>query len=191
MLLRKFPQNTRKEKTLKKVPKKTLDTPSGKRRPGRPGVRGSEIRGRADQYRLLLGTIWKNIRDPLLKAQSKDDVIAAFPEGDAYHSHWFVPGYAGLILQIIRESRFPKRSKTQMNFFADSLASGFDVTPRRSRDICAEQRAKDVPPSEHEIIRKEFYVECSCGYKGPASHNACRKCRAVIPPWLEPGGVEL
>jgi hypothetical protein len=161
--------------------KKTLDRLFEKRGRGRPGVRGSEIRGRADQYRTLLGHIWENIREPLLKAQTESDVIAAFPNPEDYYSRSFVPGYAEHILQIIRERGFPKRSKIQMNFLANSLAGAGTISARRSRDICAEERAGDVAPSSHQILRREFYVECSCGYKGPALDNACRKCGAMIP----------
>ena len=32
----------------------------------------------------------------------------------------------------------------------------------------------------HQIIRYEFYVECSCGYKGHSRNHACRKCGAQI-----------
>jgi hypothetical protein len=46
------------------------------------------------------------------------------------------------------------------------------VTPRRSREICAEERAK----IRHVIVRREYYIECSCGYEGPARDGACRNC---------------
>src|SRR5437867_6072956 len=66
----------------------------------------------------------------------------------------------------------------QINFLADSLAGTGIVSPRRSRDICAAERAKEK--RTHRIIRFEFYVECSCGYKGPSENHACRKCGATI-----------
>ena len=90
-----------------------------------------------------------------------------------------------LILKTIRDSKFPKRRNAQINFLADSLAAWGAVSPRRSRDICGNERAKERAKSPHRIIRKEFYVECSCGYKGPARDNACRKCGATIPMELE------
>lgn len=179
-----------KIKTTRKNPKKGFDKLFGrpKRGPGRPGVRPSEIRGRADHFRILLGNLWENIREPLLKAQSESDVIAAFHGCGESNSRPFVPGLAGLILQIFHEKKFLKRPKPQLNFLADSLAGVGEISPRRSRDICAEERAKDVAPSPYEIIRQELYVECTCGYKGPAMDNACRKCRAPIPFYLQPGG---
>jgi YD repeat-containing protein len=49
-----------------------------------------------------------------------------------------------------------------------------------SRDICAKGLAEEKAKSPHKILRKEFYVECSCGFKGPALNDACRKCGAQI-----------
>jgi len=91
-----------------------------------------------------------------------------------------MPALAGPVLQVIRERHFPTRRKAQANFMADSLAAYGWVSPRRSRDICRQQRARQRRKSPHHILRKEFYVECSCGYKGPALDNACRKCGAEI-----------
>jgi len=57
----------------------------------------------------------------------------------------------------------------------------FEEEPRTSRDICGEARAQERAKSPHKIIRKESYVECSCGYQGPALNGAGRKCGAEIP----------
>jgi hypothetical protein len=54
------------------------------------------------------------------------------------------------------------------------------VEARTSRDICAKGLAEEKAKSPNKILRREFYVECSCGFKGPALNNACRKCRAQI-----------
>lgn len=81
--------------------------------------------------------------------------------------------WAGLTRsQGLHDPRFPKRQQARINFLADSLAGLGRVTPRSSRDICARERAKERAKSRHKIIRYEFYVECSCGYKGPARDNA-------------------
>ena len=88
-------------------------------------------------------------------------------------------GKADLVLKIIKERRFPTRERTRIEFLADSFAGHGVVTPRRSRDICAEQRARER--KAHRILRFEFYVECSCGYKGPSRNHACKKCGAAIP----------
>jgi hypothetical protein len=86
-----------------------------------------------------------------------------------------------LILKVLRDPEFPKRDKkARINFLADSLAARGAVTPQTSRDICARERKRERKKSTHRIIRREFYIECSCGYKGPARDNACRKCGAEI-----------
>jgi hypothetical protein len=71
-----------------------------------------------------------------------------------------------LILKVLRDPEFPKRDKkARINFLADSLAARGAVTPRTSRDICARERKRERKKSTHRIIRREFYIECSCGYK--------------------------
>ena len=81
----------------------------------------------------------------------------------------------GLILEILPDPKFPITDrKAQFRFLADSLAGDGVISPRRSRDICAQQRKRREP--EGEIIRREFYVECTCGYKGPALNGGCQEC---------------
>jgi len=153
-----------------------------KRSRGRPRkVRPPEIRGRADNYRRMLDHVWGQLWLLLAQAQTEEDVIRAFDEGASPYTQQFIPALAGLILEVIRERRFPERRKPRINFLGDSLAARGMVRPRRSRDICANERAKQDNKSPHKIIRKEFYVECECGYKGPARNDACKKCGAEIP----------
>lgn len=86
-----------------------------------------------------------------------------------------------LIFQVLREKDFPKRdTEAQTIFLAESLAARGEVSPRTSRDICAKARKREQAKSSNHIIRHEFYVECTCGYKGPALDNACRKCGTEI-----------
>jgi hypothetical protein len=96
-----------------------------------------------------------------------------------------MPYHAPLILEVLKERTFPKRQKARINFLADSLAALGLVSARRSRDICAEDRAQ--AKRAHHIWRAELYVECSCGYKGHSLNHACPECGAVIPEWLVPG----
>jgi len=150
-------------------------------------MRPSEIMGRAGNYRWILDQVWDRLWPLLSKALNEEDVIKAFQEGASPYAQNFVPGLATLALIVIREPRFPKRREPQIGFLADSLAGVGVVTPRRSRDICQKERAMQRQKSPHHIIRHEFYIECSCGYKGPARDNACRECGAEIPlslPWL-------
>ncbi len=104
-------------------------------------------------------------------------MIRAFQEGYPGESE-FMPYRAPLILKVLKERTFPKRRKAQINFVADSVAGLGLVSARRSRDICVEDRAR--ARRAHHIIRYEFYVECSCGYKGHSIDHACRKCGAPI-----------
>jgi hypothetical protein len=150
-----------------------LDSILGKRGRGRPGVIRSEIVGRADNYRGTFSNIWGTVGKQLLQAKSKEDVIKAF-ESEAHYKSEFV-SIAGLILKVVREKKFPKTQEAQINFLADSLAGRGRISPRRSRDICEAERKK---PRNY-IIRQEFYIECSCGYEGPAYKKACPKCGAV------------
>ena len=170
------------QKPTQKV-EKILDTFSEKRGRGRPpNIRPAVVLGRAENYRMMLGEIWTKLRDPLLTtgAGREEDVTKAFETHAQPYAQNFVPGLASYILEVIHERKFPKRPKAQIHFLADSLAGRPNVGPRRSRDICADERANESTKSPHQILRKEFYVECSCGYKGPARNDACRKCGAAI-----------
>jgi len=77
------------------------------------------------------------------------------------------------VFEIVRDPKFPKvRTKSQIHFLADSLGAGGVVKARRSREICAIERAK----VQHVIVRREFYIACTCGYSGPALNGGCPKC---------------
>lgn len=152
-------------------PQKALDTFSEKRGRGRPGVRPSEITGRADNYRMIFGYIWDRLRKPLLAAKSEIEVIKVFEENAQPYTREFMPMLAGLVFKVIREHKFPKREEARINFLADSLGGYGSVSARRSRDICEKERKKKV----HQIDREEFYIVCTCGYKGPALRGACPK----------------
>jgi len=167
----------KKSESGQKTTKKVLDTYSTKRPPGRPQtVVPSAIEGRADNYRGILDHVWNELWTPLSAAETEESVVAAFRSA--------IPGerqfseLASLILRVLKERNFPKRRQARINFLADSIAGFGTVTPRRSRDICAEERARQQ--RTHHILRFEFYVECSCGYKGPSLDRACRKCGAKI-----------
>jgi hypothetical protein len=180
-VLRVSAKMSKPEKTPKTV-KKPLDTFSQKRGRGRPGVRASEISGRAYNYHLIFSQIWDVVGGSLLAANTKEDVIRAL-EPTPYKDEF--GRIAPLVLQVLHNPKFPKRREAQINFLGDSLAARGMVSPRRSRDICEQERALERAKSRYKIIRKEFYIECSCGYKGPARDDACRKCGAEIPLTME------
>jgi len=168
----------RNPKNKLKKTKTTLDRFSPKRGRGRPQtVIPSAIKGRADNYRGILSHVWDEVWTSLSTSATEDDVTRAFQKAVPYEREF--SGIAHLILTVLKESRFPKRRLARINFLADSLAGLGTVTPRRSRDICAEERKREK--GMHHIIRYEFYVVCSCGYKGPSLDHACGKCGAAIP----------
>jgi hypothetical protein len=171
-------------KQHKKSPRKAEKTVDGfreKRGRGRPyHVIHSELVGRAENYRIIFQQVWPVLRGPLISANEAAEVVEAFEKHAQAYASEFVPKLADDILKLIHERKFPERPQAQINFLADSLAGRPNVETRTSRDICGKGRAIERAQSPHQIIRKEFYVECTCGYKGPGLNDACRKCGAQI-----------
>ena len=156
----------------------------GKRGRGRPAkIPASTVIGRADNYRYQLKQVWKKLGGPLVAAQTEEQVAAAFERHGQPYTGDFMPWQASDILALIHDNHFPKDSEARINFLADSLGGRPTLTFRSSRDVCGRERAKQRAKSPYKILRKEYYVECSCGYKGPALSNACRKCGAEINPF--------
>ena len=153
--------------------------PGSERGRGRPPkIRSSEVYGRAEHWRGVLEQVWDRLWPLLSNARNESEVTKAFHDGASPYDSYFVPGLATLTLQVLRESTLPKRPKPLQRYLADSLAGVGVVTPRRSRDICVLERAKRE--SVHRILRFEYYVECSCSYKGRSKNHACPKCGAEI-----------
>jgi hypothetical protein len=155
------------------APKNILPRPSKKRRRGRPvNIDPSVVVGSADTYRLWFEQLWSKLGPRLLAARSSEEIGRAVRD-DAPDVNVSLAPYSELIFKIVRDPKFPAiRSASQIHFLADSLGGQGLVKPRRSREICAEQRSR----VRHVIVRQEYYIECSCGYKGPALDGACREC---------------
>ncbi len=142
-------------------------------------ARPSEVVGRAYNYRYIFNQVWDRLWPLLSTAQTEEDVTKAFQEGANPYTQEFIPGLASLTLKVVCDPDFPKEQReAQVNFLADSLAGLGRVTPRRSRDICWEERVKKKQGTH--IIRYEYWVECSCGYKGKSRDHACPRCGARI-----------
>jgi len=157
--------------------KKPLDTFSQKRGRGRPfKVRGTEVLGRAKNYRWILEEVSEEVWLGFSEASTEEDIIAALQKASPYDRE-FTP-LASLILKVVRARNFPRRRKARIKFLADSIAARALVTPRRSRDICAAGLAKEK--KTHRVLRFEFYIECSCSYKGHSKDHACPKCGAKV-----------
>lgn len=171
-------QMRNRKKTAKK-PTEPLDRVLEKQ-PRGPHAREnpSWTRGRADNFRWIFDQVWDRLWPLLSNAEDEEGVIRAFQEGARPYDREFMPALAGLVLKIVHESKFPKRRAPRINFLADSLAGRGLVAPRRARDICEKERARQK--RAHHIIRYEVYVECSCGYKGLSRSHSCPKCKARI-----------
>lgn len=137
-----------------------------------------QILGRAENYRWIFNQIWDRLWPLLELSECADDVTKAFERAANPYQTEFVPAFSSVVLWTMRDVDFPKRKEPQINFMADSLAGLGSVSPRRSRDICQEQR--DLINRTHRILRYEYYVECSCGYKGRSRDHSCPRCGAVI-----------
>lgn len=158
------------------------DSLSEKKTRGRPAkILASTVIGRADNCRYQLKQVWAQLEGPLVAAQTGDEVKAALETHAPGYASSYVPFQVSDILALIRDKKFPKDPEARINFLADSLGGRSTLTFRSSRDVCARERAKERAKSPYQILRYEYYVECSCGYEGPALNNACRKCGAEIP----------
>jgi hypothetical protein len=170
-----------KQKGTKAVAKIPLDSNSEKQRRGRHRkIQPSWVRGRADNYRGIFDLIWDHIWPGLSKAETRQDVVDSFSGArvGAYALEFVT--LADLMLKVLRDRRFPRRKRTaRINFLADSIAAHGVLTPRSSRDICDKHRARIK--QVHRILFYEFYIECSCGYKGHSRKHACPQCEAAIP----------
>jgi len=163
-------------KNLRTEPKRALDTDPPKRRGPHRQIEPTTVLGRAENNRWILNQIWDSIWPSLSVAQNPEDVVRSLENGKPYDRD-LVP-WAAQILEVLQEKRFPKRRQARINFLADSIAGIPNVSLRRSRDICVEERARGKD-AQH-IIRFEFYIECSCGRKGRSIDHACPKCGAKI-----------
>lgn len=159
----------------------SLDRALEKQQKGRPRKCPPDwVRGTADNYRYVFGLLWSHIWPGLSKAQTQQEVIQVISRKEVSSYALDLIPKADLMLQVVRDPKFPKRKReAQINFMADSLGGYGLVAPRSSRDICAKERARIK--RIHHIIRYEFYVECSCGYKGISRNHACARCEAKIP----------
>src|SRR5207244_5700714 len=107
----------------------------------------------------LLYLLWSFVST----VQREGDIQKALHDRDNSYDRNFIR-FESLILRILRDPKFPKRPTARVNFMADSLAGLDQITPRYSRDVCERDRAN--AKREHHIIKYEFWIECSCRFKG-------------------------
>lgn len=154
-------------------------TGSGKKRGPKAHIQPSEVANRAYDLRLLLKLAGKQVDwEKLLRAQSVEEVTAVFESMHESYRRKFLDR-AELILGCLKDRKFPRQDReAQEQFIADSLAGDGRVSIRRSRDICQQERAREK--WQGKILRREFWIVCSCDYEGPAFHDACPKCGALV-----------
>jgi hypothetical protein len=137
------------------------------------------MRARSEHLRRSLDQVWSDLAPRLFNSRNAADVKEAF-ESDSIRMTPIgaMPSWYAVFPRILRERTFPKTRDAQIKFLADSLAGWGEISPRRSRDLCAEARASAARATR--ILRYEFFVVCSCGYEGPSLNHACQKCGAHI-----------
>lgn len=166
-----------KPKKSRTKPEKGVDSFfENQKKRGRPQkVRPSEVYGRALNYRGIFERVWDKLREPLLKTTADAEVTQAFESHGQPYTREFVPALAGLVFKVVHHPKFPKRREPQIRYLADSLAAYGRVTAKRSREIVAQELAKERAKLKHHVMRREFYIVCSCGYEGPAYKGKCPK----------------
>lgn len=166
-----------KTKASQKKANFPLDSISEEKRRGpKQRVSPSAVWGRADNWRSVLANVWPKLWPALEAAKIETDVRVALELAFPYQDY-FLP-QAALILTILKNPKFPKTQRGRINFLADSAAGLGIVSPRRSRDLCAAERA--AARKKGQILRYEYYIVCSCGYKGHSVGHACPMCEAGI-----------
>jgi len=173
--VRKFSAEIKSGKRPSKFPLTQVE----KKRGRKSQVRVSEICNRAYDFKLILEGDRKRIDwARLLQASSEQDLSEVLKEthNRARERLLYKPE---LFLATLKDKKFPKQDRNaQEQFIADSLAAEGRVSVRRSRDIV--QRDRSARKRRGKILRREFYIECSCGYIGPAFRDACPDCAAEV-----------
>jgi len=165
-----------------KTTKNSLDRFSGvmpNKKRGRPRKIPREwVTGRASNYEFQLGQVWEKLEPSLLQAKNADEVTESFANFAQPYASEFVQRHSSDVLLLLKDPDFPKRAEPRVKFLARSLAGRTQYSFRTSRDICEKSTIQEERKSPHRILRREFFIECSCGYQGPALDNKCRKCGA-------------
>jgi hypothetical protein len=154
-------------------------TGSEKKRGPKPKIRPSEVVNRAYNLRLTFEIAGKQLDwSKVLTAQSTEEIVAAFGAMDESYRRRLLLR-PELFLRCLKDPKFPKQDRqAQEEFIADSLAGDGRISIRRSRDICGQARSTER--RQGKILRREFYIVCSCGYEGPARFDKCPDCGAEV-----------
>jgi hypothetical protein len=126
-------------------------------------VRLSEICNRAYDLKLILETNRDKFDwNRLLAARSEAEVDLVLG-GKFDRAEELLLQKLGLLPSVLGDKQFPKKNRdAQEQFIADSLAASGRVSIQRSRDLV--QRERSAGKKRGKILRREFYIECSCKY---------------------------
>jgi hypothetical protein len=82
------------------------------------------------------------------------------------------------ILQAVRDPQFRRKKSpwAKINFIADSVGCLDTPSLRYSRNLVQEERKRE----RLRIVSCEFYIRCSCGYKGPTESGSCPECKSGV-----------
>lgn len=132
-----------------------------------------EVLGTAEHFRTVLGHcgVWAQVADALWRAKTEADVLGAFSAVPGHYAEHFTIGtMPKLLLTTLRDRDFPKvRVDAQIAFVADSLAATGDVSPRRSRQVCREERKKrDADPERYHAESEDRRRRMIFGDEGAA-----------------------
>lgn len=180
----------------KKRPKSLLTAPQekrGRKRVLRPGI----VVEHADFVLKVVACLKDEIAwDKLEAARTKAEAEPAIARVPPFYRK-ILRDRLTAILKWVKEGKFPKKNlERKMRHLADSIGGDVLLSPRRSRDICYEYRKRPASEQDGMLLSREFYVECTCGYRGPAKRGACARCGTRRPsPWLQAemqvGSMEL
>jgi hypothetical protein len=101
---------------------------------------------------MLENGLWAQIADGLSHAKTTAGVLSAFKGVAEWGARHFTVGtMPKVLLATLQDRDFPKaRVDAQIKFVADSLSATGDVSPRRARQICREERRKrDADPERY------------------------------------------
>jgi hypothetical protein len=161
--------------------KKTL-TRFRKKRGRKPAVRPERVVEHADYVLKVVTSQEDRIAwDKLESAKTEAEAEAAFVRAQPFYRD-VLKDRLTAILRWVREGKFPKYDlERKKRHLADSIAGDVLLSPRRSRDICYEERKRPASEKVGMLLRREFYIECTCGYRGPADRGACARCGTTKP----------
>lgn len=153
----------------------TALTTSGKTRGRKRRIHPKNILRAADHLLTILEFCKDQIAwDKLEIAKTEEEAAFAFKHVPPLYRER-LNLWLGTIPKWVREGKFPKTNlKRKMRHLAESVAAEGFLTPRRCRDVCLEERKRQAKLGT--IFRREFYIECTCGYRGPAKGGGCPKC---------------